>query len=156
MGSALRNAVADVADGPISFVCPKETGERKRQQGEGFLPDALPLHPFLLTLRSVRPHIWAGCTRPPPLPKRILCTASLDAASKPLRHGFAVTAPLTSKGSLFCAVQYVVSKKLPPSEREARVRRKKNHRSTVSFGGFHNQWKTLCIMWITSCKLNEF
>ena len=95
-GSALRNAVANVSDGPISFVCPKETGERKRQQGEGFLPDALPLHPFLLTLQSVRPHIWAGCIRPPPLPKRISGSA-VQVAKGPLGKG-AVILPCKMTG----------------------------------------------------------
>ena len=99
-------ALANVPDGPISFVCPKETGERKRQQGEGFLPDALPLHPFLLTLRSVRPHIWAGCTRPPPLPWRILCTAFFKCRPKSPQSLLRPTAPLTSKGSHFSAVQF--------------------------------------------------
>jgi len=101
-------ALANVPDGPISFVCPKEIGERKRQQGEGFLPDALPLHPFLLALRSVRPHIWAGCIRPPPLPDACFCTASLNVASNPLSLRRAQTAPLEASRGAFlvrCSTQ---------------------------------------------------
>ena len=46
----------------------KKPGKENGSREEGFLPDALPLHPYLLTLQTVRPHIWAGCIRPPPLP----------------------------------------------------------------------------------------
>ena len=60
----------------------KKPGKENGSRGEGFLPDALPLHPFLLTLRPVRPHIWAGCTRPPPLPDAHLLYCVLECSRK--------------------------------------------------------------------------
>jgi len=65
----------------------KKPGKENGSRG-GFSPDALPLHPYLLTLRSVRPHIWAGCTRPPPLPEARLWHCCTGCKRPPWKGGW--------------------------------------------------------------------
>lgn len=57
--------------GPIFLLAQKDREER-RQQGDGFAPAALPLHPLLLVHFSAGLSIWARCFATLPLPAPVI------------------------------------------------------------------------------------